>query len=140
VATFIQLPDQKTSQNNLATWMPGLPGQPGLLTIHMERGSTRYTVAEFPTPWHGRAFRMSKDTDSYDVFVGLNGQDHQCSCAAHAYGRGRACKHVLACRAIIASELVNPEADRANTEPNDQPAPKPVSKPRDWSRIEAEFA
>lgn len=89
-----------------------------------------YTVKEFSTPWPGRAFHLVKSGDSYDVFIPSNGQDHNCSCPGHAYGRGKPCKHVLACRALIEGELVKAPA----------PVKAPVAKPRDWSKIEAEFA
>ena len=127
--TFIELlPAQKSSPHSAIHWTPNALGTSGLLVVHTARASVTYTVTEFSTPWEGRAFHLVKQSegtdptcDSYDVFCHRAGQDNQCSCAGFAYGRGKPCKHILACQALISNrwtrdELVNPEQDTSTTE------------------------
>jgi hypothetical protein len=125
------LPSQSSSPNNAIQWTPGSKTGTGILIVHVLRASTTYRVTEFGTAWNGRAFHLIKDgsgtdpeSDSYDVYCGRNGQDHQCSCKGFAYGRGKPCKHVLAVQALIENgwtertqeELSNPFQDVSSTD------------------------
>lgn len=156
------IPAQKSSPANSITWKPGGTPGTGLLAIHTSKASVAYTVEEFApgTGWHGRAFRLTKASESYSVFCAVNGQDNRCDCAGFCYGRGKPCKHVLACQELIRSELVNPEADTANTELHEpeiphletldealariaaaeSPAPAKPAKKSWYERVSAEFA
>lgn len=115
---------------------PGQRPGTGLVQIHAGRVPCEYLVVEYPTRWDGRAVRLAKvmgspgsdaTAESYDVFVGRNGQDHRCCCRGHQ--RWGACKHVDTLRALLENgwldaALSNPDADAGETEPPaDQPEP-----------------
>src|SRR5687768_2478541 len=101
MATFTEvLPQTKSSQHSAMNWTPGEAPGSGLLTVHTDRASVRYAVAELPCGWDGRAFSFAKPegetgTDKtagrYEVFVGRNGQDRLCGCKG--FSRFGHCKH-----------------------------------------------
>ncbi|WP_439625956.1 SWIM zinc finger family protein [Gemmata sp.] len=112
-ATFTELlPPTKSAPRSGLRWTPTGPGC-GLLVIERPRAVATYAVAEFQTPWEGRAFHLvclggqsDAGAESYDVFAARNGQDHRCDCKGFSYGRGKPCKHVLAALALLANEWV----------------------------------
>lgn len=122
------IPAQKSSPANSITWKSGTTPGTGLLAIHTARTSTAYAVEEFQpgTGWVGRAFRLRKSNETYSVFCASAGNFATCDCPGATYHRGP-CKHILACLALIESELVNADADTANTEVCEPAAP--VAKP-----------
>ena len=81
----------------------------GVLRIDTNRATAKYAVAEFPTPWPGRAFHLAKVTDgtdpageSYAVFCSHHGPaGDSCDCKGFTY-KGT-CKHRDACRALLAN-------------------------------------
>jgi len=79
------------------------------LEIDTRKARDSYALAEFPTRWDGRAFRLLKDgaTEPYHVFVGRNPHDHSCDCPAGAYVAGP-CRHVLSLQAIIRNGWLDP--------------------------------
>jgi hypothetical protein len=123
------LPAQKSSPHNAINWTPAEQAGCGTLVVHTARASVAYAVTEFGTAWEGRAFHLVKEgrgtdpeSSAYDVFIHRGGQDHQCSCAGFAYGRGKPCKHILAGLAVIENgwdrrDLANGEQDVSSTEP-----------------------
>jgi hypothetical protein len=110
VATkFIEiLPATRSSPHNGITWVPvGEPGT-GTLTVDTARSRVVYAVAEFPTTWHGRAFRLTKlgpgtdpESDCYHVFVSPDPRVCRRDCRGFTFGRGRPCKHIEAVRALL---------------------------------------
>jgi hypothetical protein len=92
---------------------------PPTLLIRKHKHEFKYTLAEFPCGFDGRAFALTRDTDGqvYNVFVARNGQDSSCDCAGYSFtsndpGGGR-CKHLGAIRHLMdAGRLDHPEADR----------------------------
>ena len=105
------LPERKSSKNSAIQWTPAEPGAAvaGRLTIDTQRARVVFAVKEFDTPWEGRAFRLVKLTEgtddsaeSYSVFCG-SGEvaGDQCDCKGFTYKH--TCKHVDACRSILAN-------------------------------------
>lgn len=110
----------KTAPVQVIKWTPADPDEPvepgrlpvaGTLHIDQKRASVSYEVTEFPTPWHGRAFRFEKVTEGtdadepgYDVFVGANGQDRLCCCKG--FDRHGHCKHCDAAAALVENQWV----------------------------------
>lgn len=109
------LPATASSKNNAVRWTPNADDAfspvAGVLAIDTKRASVSYTVSEFPADMPGRAFLLRKAvttgdelTDSYTVFCSARGPHaDSCDCPGHSYGRGRACKHTSAVRALIAN-------------------------------------
>jgi hypothetical protein len=121
MTTFYEaLPERKSSKHGAIQWVPAEPGAAvaGRLTIDTKRARVVYTVAEFETPWEGRAFRLVKLTcpdaasapqsclgtddsaEAYSVFCG-SGEfaGDQCDCKGFIYKH--TCKHVDSCRALM---------------------------------------
>jgi hypothetical protein len=66
------------------------------------RAEQIYALAEFPTPWPGRAFTLTKaDGEVYSVFLSLdlNAEPHRCDCAGHTF-TGR-CRHLDSLLALM---------------------------------------
>jgi len=114
--TFIEkLWDTASSKHNGIAWTPDADGTAaGTLTIEMgKRSSVAYRLSEFGTPWSGRAFRLVKaeaggdpESNTYCVFVARSGRGHVCDCRGFAFGRGKPCKHVEACLALLENRWV----------------------------------
>ena len=104
------LPGTKTSPHRAVTWTPCGCGC-GVLTVSDRRTHTRYAVCEVAVGkgFSGRAFRLTKagGAEHYTARVGGHESDHDCDCPGHAYGRGKACKHVAAVRALLANDWLD---------------------------------
>ncbi len=131
--TFTELlPPTKSAPKSGFRWKPSGPGI-GLLFIETTRLSACYQIAEFQTPWDGRAFHFTclggqTDRESipegYDVFLSHSGREFHCGCKGFAYGRGKPCKHIESVRAIFENDWmdlpVDLDADTGRTEIDDQ--------------------
>jgi hypothetical protein len=119
------LPERKASRRGAINWTPapgGAAGAPnpvaGVLTVHTDRASVAYAVAEFPTDWPGRGVRLRKLTagtdpaaESYSVFCSSRTPAaDRCDCRGFAYAGH--CKHVDAVRALVANAWLG-TADQA---------------------------
>jgi hypothetical protein len=116
------LPATQSSPHTAIRWTPDpdATGR-GELVIHTARASTAYAVAEFGTPWEGRAFLLTRrEPDaggaavSYNVFCHRGRQDNLCDC--RGFARHGNCKHVSACFALIENQWLDlPPANAAET-------------------------
>lgn len=116
------LPPTKSAPKAGYRWSPTGPGR-GLLIIESPGRMATYAAGEFPCQWDGRAFHLScvggqtdpeGAADGYNVFVARGGHGHRCDCRGFSYGRGKPCKHILACVSIWDNgwlDMANPEAD-----------------------------
>jgi hypothetical protein len=115
MTTFTEvLPARKSSKRSAIEWRP-TPGDhftAGVLTIHTDRASGAFVVDELPTAG-GRGFHLRKATtgtdpeaESYAVFCSAAGaaRDH-CECKGFLRW-GTPCKHMDACRALLANGWV----------------------------------
>jgi hypothetical protein len=107
------LPATRSSRHNGITWVPADATGTGTLTVDTVRSRVVYAVAEFPTTWSGRAFRLVKhdggtdpESESYHVVVSPDPRQHRCDCKGWTFGRGRPCKHVLACVSLIENRWI----------------------------------
>lgn len=83
----------------------------GVLRIESPGKRVEFAVDEFPTGWDGRGFHLAKldgaigkhdeECQSYDVFVGRNGQDCRCDCRGFVFGKGKKCRHLEAVMSCI---------------------------------------
>ena len=106
------LPERKSSKKIAINWTPARGDEAlplaGALTIHPDRVSVKYAVTECAAP-RSRGFALVKVTEGADPeselynvrcgtapFVG-----DECDCKGFTYKR--TCKHVDACRALIAN-------------------------------------
>ena len=88
------LPGSKTSLNRAMQWTPVCAGV-GTLELADKKGGMRYAVAV--QPFGG--VRMSKaDGETYVA------TRTACECKGFTYGRGLACKHIEAVRALVAND------------------------------------
>jgi hypothetical protein len=105
------LPATKSDAAPAIIWRPDVDGgTAGELEIDC-RIETTYRVTEFATGsqgWDGRAFRLvkieggsDKESEAYDVFCAAPGGHSLCDCKGFAYGKGKDCKHIAACREVI---------------------------------------
>ncbi len=117
MTTFTEiLPERKASKRSAIDWRPNPDGAfdrvAGVLTVHTDRASAAYVVAEFPTDWPGRGLLLRKLTagtdptaESYSVFCSARGPAaDQCECRGFAFAGH--CKHADAVRALVANGWV----------------------------------
>ena len=107
-----------TSKNRAMTWAPADAGC-GVLTVTDSRSHTRYAVCEFDIArgFAGRAFKLTKSTREIYVVRFGPGSDMSCDCKGFTYGGGkRTCKHVDACRELIANDWLKTPADEVGDE------------------------
>ena len=66
----------------------------GLIAIAKGPDFTVYDVREFPTPWEGRAWQLTKirTGETHEVFVAADGSGHICDCLGFSH-TGH-CRHV----------------------------------------------
>jgi hypothetical protein len=81
-----------------------------VVTIATGRGTDQYKVTPFTTSW-GRGFTLqkinTKKPASYDVLIGVNGEPDCCDCGAATFSSHKPCKHVMACKKLIADGGIN---------------------------------
>ena len=100
-----------------------LANRPAANVIRIEgsRTSAEYKVSPFATSW-GRGFQLQKiggkKPECYSVLVGVRGEPDCCDCGAATFSPHKPCKHVIACKRLVAQGLP-------------VPARKPASSPRD---------
>ena len=112
--TFTEvLPQRKSSKHSALNWAPNESGDftpvAGVLTVHTDRATVKYAVAEHPCDLPGRGFVLAKMTDgtdpeseSYSVFCGRSPfVGDNCCCKGWTYKH--TCKHVDAVRALLAN-------------------------------------
>jgi hypothetical protein len=89
-----------------------------VVTIATARTAAEYKVTPFATSW-GRGFTLQKiggkKPESYDVLIGVRGEPDCCDCGAATFSAHRPCKHVLACRKLVAEGMPVPASKPANT-------------------------
>jgi hypothetical protein len=111
--TFTEiLPERKSSKHSALNWTPAgddFGPLAGVLTVHTDRATVKYAVAEFPTPWPGRAFHLAKvtagtdpESESYSVFCSHHGPAGD-SCDCRGFTFKATCKHRDAARALLAN-------------------------------------
>lgn len=90
----------KTNPNRAMKWTPVCRGV-GTLELTDSRAHVRYAVCDLPTP-AGRAFRLTK-ADRENCTVTVVAGRGECECKGFVFGRGKACKHLEAVRAMEAN-------------------------------------
>lgn len=96
-----------------------------VMVVSVGQKLTGYTLKEFPTDWHGRAFTLSKlfggsdDAEpEYACFVaGTSGAYDECGCKG--FYRHRQCKHLDSIKELIHAGHLPPlsDADKADPQP-----------------------
>lgn len=88
-----------------------------VVAIDGPRKSAEYRIAPFHTTW-GHGFALSKlgGGEVYSVLVGVRGEPDRCDCGAATFHPHKPCKHVLACRKLVAEGMPVPAPRKpANT-------------------------
>jgi hypothetical protein len=103
------LPERKSAGRAALRWEPADgTSVAGTLAIDTKKASVSYALAEVPTDWRGRAFRLTKLTEgtdtaeSYTVFCGDDPEADGCDCKGFTFAKH--CKHLDAVRALITNE------------------------------------
>ena len=113
MTTFTEIIEKK----NAIKWTPAAVPGTGLLTILDARKNTDYHVQPLATSW-GRGFTLAKldGSERYSVLIGKPGEHDRCDCAGMTYkpNAPHGCRHIQACKALIANNWLDVA---------DQPAP-----------------